>query len=44
MTVGRIYVARSEKPLYTQDNVVCLQRGSSDVQAQPDEIISAVTL
>jgi len=43
MTVGRISVARGEKPLYTLDNVVYLRRGSSDVQAQPDEIISLVT-
>ncbi len=43
MTVGRISVARGEKPLYTLDSVVYLRRGSSDVQAQPDEIISLVT-
>jgi ATP-dependent DNA helicase RecG len=43
MTVGRISVARGEKPLYTLANVVYLRRGSSDVQAQPDEIISLVT-
>ena len=43
MTVGRISVAREEKPLYTLDNVVYLRRGSSDVQAQPDKIISLVT-
>jgi predicted HTH transcriptional regulator len=43
MTVSRISVARGEKPLYTLDNVVYLRRGSSDVQAQPDEIISLVT-
>ena len=43
MTVGRISVARGEKPLYMLDNVVYLRRGSSDVQAQPDEIISLVT-
>jgi len=35
--------ARAGKPLYTLDNVVYLRRGSSDVQAQPDEIISLVT-
>jgi len=35
--------ARGEKPLDTLDNVVYLRRGSSDVQAQPDEIISLVT-
>jgi len=38
----RISVARGEKPLYTLDNVVYLRRGSSDVQAQPDEIISLI--
>ena len=43
MTVGRISVARGEKPLYTLDSVVYLRRGCSDVQAQPDEIISLVT-
>ena len=43
MTVGRTAVARGEKPLYALDTVVCLRRGSSDVQAQPDEIISLVT-
>ncbi len=43
MTVGRMSVARGEMPLYTLDNVVYLRRGSSDVQAQPDEIISLVT-
>jgi len=42
-TVGRISMARGEKPLYTLDNVVYLRRGSSDVQAQPEEIISLVT-
>jgi hypothetical protein len=43
MTVGRITVARGERPLYTLDNMIYLRRGSSDVQAQPDEIISLVT-
>jgi len=43
MTVGRISVARGEKPLYMLDNVVYLRQWSSDVQAQPDEIISLVT-
>jgi predicted HTH transcriptional regulator len=42
MTIARISVARGEKPLYTLDNVVYLRRGSSDVQAQPNEIISLV--
>jgi hypothetical protein len=43
MTVGRISVARGEAPLYMLDNVAYLRQGSSDVQAQPDEIISLVS-
>jgi predicted HTH transcriptional regulator len=39
----RISVARGEKPVYTLHNVFYLRRGSSDDQAQPDEIISLVT-
>jgi predicted HTH transcriptional regulator len=43
MTVGRISVARGEAPLYMLDDVACLRRRSSDVQAQLDEIIPPVT-
>jgi predicted HTH transcriptional regulator len=43
MTVSRISVARAEKPLYTLDNVVYLRRRSSNVQVQPDQIVSLVT-
>jgi len=43
MTVGRTSVARGEAPLYMLDNVAYLRQGSSDAEAQPDEIISPVT-
>ena len=43
MTVGKISVARGEEPIYMMDNIVYLRHGSSDVQAQPTEIISLVT-
>ena len=42
MTVGKISVARGEAPVYMLDGVVYLRQGSSDVQAQPDDIVSLV--
>ena len=34
--------ARGEAPVYMLDSIVYLRQGSSDVQAQPDDIISLV--
>jgi predicted HTH transcriptional regulator len=42
MTLGKISIARGEAPVYMLDGVVYLRQGSSDVQAQPDDIISLV--
>ena len=42
MLIGKISVARGEAPVYMLDGVVYLRQGSSDVQAQPDDIISLV--
>jgi predicted HTH transcriptional regulator len=42
MLIGKISVARREAPVYMLDGVVYLRQGSSDVQAQPDDIISPV--
>jgi len=42
MLTARISVARGEAPVYMLDGVVYLRQGSSDVQAQPDDIISLV--
>jgi len=42
MLVGKISVARGEAAVYMLDGVVYLRQGSSDVQAQPDDIISLV--
>jgi predicted HTH transcriptional regulator len=38
MTVAKVSVARGEAPLYMTDGVVYLRQGSSDVQAQPDDL------
>jgi hypothetical protein len=35
-----ISAARGEAPVYMLDGVVYLRQGSSDVQAQPDDVIS----
>lgn len=43
MTISKVSVAGGEAPIYVLDGVVYLRQGSSDVQAQPDEIISLVT-
>jgi ATP-dependent DNA helicase RecG len=42
MLIGKISVARGEAPVYMLDGVAYLRQGSSDVQAQPDDIISLV--
>ena len=42
MLIGKISVARGEAPVYMLDGVVYLRQGSSDVQAQPDDIISLI--
>jgi hypothetical protein len=42
MPIGKISVARGEAPVYMLDGVVYLRQGSSDVQAQPDDIVSLV--
>jgi predicted HTH transcriptional regulator len=42
MLIGKISVARGEAPVYMLDGVVYLRQGSSDVQAQPGDIISLV--
>jgi hypothetical protein len=43
MIVEKAPLARGEAPLYVLDNVAYLRQGSSDAQAQPDEVISLVT-
>jgi hypothetical protein len=42
MIIARISVARGEAPLYMMDGVVYLRQGSSDVQAQPEDLIGLV--
>jgi hypothetical protein len=42
MLIGEISVVRGEAPVYMLGGVVYLRQGSSDVQAQPDDIISLV--
>jgi hypothetical protein len=42
MLVGKISVARGEAPVYMLEGLVYLRQGSSDVKAQPDDIISLV--
>jgi hypothetical protein len=42
MTLAKISIARGEAPVYMLDGVVYLRQGSSDVQAQPGDIISLV--
>jgi hypothetical protein len=38
MTLAKISIARGEAPVYMLDGVVYLRQGSSDVQAQPDDL------
>jgi predicted HTH transcriptional regulator len=42
INIARISVARGEAPVYMLDGVIYLRQGSSDVQAQPDDIVSLV--
>jgi hypothetical protein len=42
LTVAKVSVARGEAPVYMLDGVVYLRQGSSDVQGQPDDIISLI--
>jgi predicted HTH transcriptional regulator len=42
ITLAKISIARGEAPVYMLDGIVYLRQGSSDVQAQPDDIISLV--
>jgi ATP-dependent DNA helicase RecG len=38
MTIAKIFVARGEAPLYMLDGVVYFGEGSTDFQAQPDDL------
>jgi hypothetical protein len=42
INIARLSVARGEAPLLIPDGVGYLRQGSSDVQTQPDDIISLV--